>query len=194
MSRALPIVLAWFASACAPVKEKAPPPETTEQPVEHRKADAQCISDFEGCYKRCETAPHNLNYSSSGLGVPSVLRIQECQLNCEKKNACLPWQIGVLTGKPCRVTFERYECNFFLCSAAATACLDDCFNVYKLTNPQAPAVTQADCIEQCYGHYGCRPHPTPADDPCRPLPEGHVYCACPEAHGVNCHLPGQSCP
>ena len=194
MRRVTAFVLAGLSCTCSPAqRDPGQPRETSERPVEHRRAAAQCILDFETCYKKCETDPVNYDTTSSGLGVPAPQRIVHCQENCEKKNACLPWQIGVLTGKPCRVSGERHECNFFLCSAAATTCLDDCFNVYKLTNPDG-TVNIHNCTEQCYQHYGCRPHPRPEEDPCRPLPDGYVYCACPEAHGAACHPPGQTCP
>lgn len=60
------------------------------------------------------------------------------------------------------------------------------------TDPGEEALREIACQEACYDHYGCRPRP---NDPCSPLPEGYISCACPNEHGVECHPDdGQVCP
>lgn len=167
-------------------------PETTELPFEHPQAPAACIADFQSCYRDCEnTHDWRYDYSASGnVGTPNTIRIFDCQTNCERKFPCMPWLIGVPSGPPCRVTGDRYECNAYLCSRAAGECLDDCFKVYGLTNPLGPVALEV-CNEGCYEYYGCRPR---LNDPCDPLPDGYINCACPDLHGVQCHPPdGRSC-
>lgn len=177
-------------ASCFELPER-PPPETNESPVSHREASPFCISTYQQCYKNCALGEASCNADyDTGLCFPHPARIRECETNCVRMAACMPWDVGVETGLPCRWSSDRYECNFSLCSFASTACLDDCFELYMLTDLNAE-YNQLTCIEACYDHYGCRPRPT---DPCNPLPEGYIACSCPAEHGVECHPDdGQVC-
>lgn len=160
-----------------------PGPETRRRPVTHRVASPDCIRLYTRCYSACESDEANTDIGEmSPLRVPNEPRIAECQTNCGRLYGCMPWDVGVLTGEPCRWSDDEYECNFFVCTFAATECLLDCGNVFRTTNPRQ--LLQDQCVDRCYDHYGCRPRPS---DACTPLPEGYVYCGCPEEHGVECH-------
>lgn len=192
MIRIATVAVLTFAGACFPTPTPDPEPETDERPVVHRQASATCIAHYQTCYAKCESSPANCDRSStSPLCVPHPARVRECQSSCVLSAGCMPWEIGVLTGEPCRWSDDPYDCNFFLCSNAARECIEDCFDIYLLTDLQSEH-NQLTCNEACYDHYGCRPRPT---DPCNPLPDGYIHCACPAAHGVECHPnDDQVCP
>lgn len=189
---ALVLSLASFACCFDVPTSETSPPETDEVPIHHQDASATCIATYEQCRAGCASSQANCDLSfDTGLCFPNPARVRECHANCAKKAGCMPWEIGVETGEPCRWSDDPFECNFFLCSFAATACLDDCFDLYKLTDLN-DEYNQIACQESCYDHYGCRPRPS---DPCTPLPEGYIHCACPNEHGVECHPnDGLSCP
>jgi hypothetical protein len=183
------VALALAPASCFHDSAPADPQETLAEPVVHPMAAQQCIDSFVQCYAACETNPSSCDEDfTDPLCFASLTRITQCHEDCGKLYGCMPWDVGVETGLPCRWSDDRFDCNFALCSMASDDCIQDCFNVFGQTNPQEGWMDQ--CIDHCYDHYGCRPKPS---DPCDPLPDGWVMCGCPDEHGVECHAPGPTC-
>lgn len=158
--------------------------------VNYTPASRQSIATFLNCYDACAQDPANCDYGTSGLCFPNMSKVTACQDGCNQGKRCFPWDFGQQPGGVCRWSSDEHECNFTLCWQAAFDCANDCFRVYA-TQPAQNGM-HGDCLNQCYRYFGCRPKKVTT---CDPLPDGYVYCACPDDHGAECHPANHSpCP